>query len=48
MDAQSWDKRYTDAELVWSADPNQFFALHRHNPGGAILVLSSTHMPVFT
>jgi 2-polyprenyl-3-methyl-5-hydroxy-6-metoxy-1,4-benzoquinol methylase len=26
MDAQSWDKRYADAELVWSADPNQFFA----------------------
>jgi SAM-dependent methyltransferase len=26
MDRDSWDRRYSQAELVWSADPNQFFA----------------------
>jgi SAM-dependent methyltransferase len=24
MDAESWDERYRDSELVWSAGPNQF------------------------
>lgn len=24
MDARDWDRRYADAELVWSARPNQF------------------------
>lgn len=24
MDADAWDKRYADSELVWSAGPNQF------------------------
>lgn len=26
MDARAWDERYADAELVWSATPNQFVA----------------------
>ena len=26
MDYASWDRRYSQAELVWSATPNQFFA----------------------
>lgn len=26
MDAGSWDDRYAKAKLVWSAEPNQFFA----------------------
>ena len=26
MDAAAWDARYADADLVWSADPNQFVA----------------------
>jgi SAM-dependent methyltransferase len=26
MDHASWDRRYSQAELVWSATPNQFFA----------------------
>lgn len=26
MDAQAWDRRYADSELVWSAAPNRFFA----------------------
>jgi SAM-dependent methyltransferase len=26
MDQASWDRRYSQAELVWSATPNQFFA----------------------
>jgi SAM-dependent methyltransferase len=26
MDAQSWDRRYAEADLVWSADPNRFVA----------------------
>ncbi len=26
MDADAWDRRYADTELVWSADPNQFVA----------------------
>lgn len=26
MDAASWDARYADSELVWSAEPNQFVA----------------------
>lgn len=26
MDAQTWNQRYRDAELVWSAGPNQFVA----------------------
>jgi SAM-dependent methyltransferase len=26
MDAETWDRRYADTELVWSATPNQFVA----------------------
>ncbi len=26
MDAEAWDERYADSELVWSAGPNQFVA----------------------
>jgi SAM-dependent methyltransferase len=26
MDADAWDRRYADTELVWSATPNQFVA----------------------
>ena len=26
MDAQAWDERYRERELVWSADPNEFVA----------------------
>jgi SAM-dependent methyltransferase len=26
MDQASWDRRYSQAELIWSATPNQFFA----------------------
>ena len=26
MDARDWDERYTDSELVWSVEPNQFVA----------------------
>ncbi|HEX6151036.1 class I SAM-dependent methyltransferase [Nocardioides sp.] len=26
MDAEEWDQRYADQELVWSAEPNQFVA----------------------
>lgn len=28
MDAQGWDERYADAELVWSGEPNVFVATH--------------------
>jgi 2-polyprenyl-3-methyl-5-hydroxy-6-metoxy-1,4-benzoquinol methylase len=42
MDAQSWDKRYADSELVWSADPNQFFAAELANlPAGRALDLGT-------
>ena len=38
MDAQGWDARYSDAELVWSGEPNQFVAqfLSDLPPGSAI------------
>jgi SAM-dependent methyltransferase len=26
MDAAAWDRRYTDTDLVWSAEPNRFVA----------------------
>lgn len=26
MDAEDWDRRYADTELVWSAEPNRFVA----------------------
>ncbi len=26
MDAEAWDERYADSELVWSAEPNRFVA----------------------
>lgn len=26
MDADSWDRRYAETDLVWSADPNRFVA----------------------
>ena len=26
MDAEAWDERYADSELVWSVEPNQFVA----------------------
>jgi len=28
VDAQGWDERYADAELVWSGEPNVFVATH--------------------
>lgn len=28
MDRHAWNDRYTDTDLVWSADPNQFVAEH--------------------
>ena len=38
MDAHDWDRRYADAELVWSATPNQFVAseLADLSPGRAV------------
>jgi SAM-dependent methyltransferase len=38
MDAQDWDRRYADSELVWSSRPNQFVAseLADLSPGRAI------------
>ncbi len=38
MDAQGWDARYSDAELVWSQEPNQFVAqfVSELTPGSAI------------
>ncbi len=38
MDAASWDERYAEAELVWSAGPNQFVeqALADLPPGRAL------------
>lgn len=38
MDASDWDRRYAEAELVWSATPNQFVAeaLADHAPGRAV------------
>jgi 2-polyprenyl-3-methyl-5-hydroxy-6-metoxy-1,4-benzoquinol methylase len=42
MDAQSWDKRYADSDLVWSADPNQFFAAELFDlPAGRALDLGA-------
>src|SRR6188472_2150025 len=38
MDAETWDRRYADTELVWSATPNQFVAeeLADLTPGRAV------------
>jgi SAM-dependent methyltransferase len=38
MDAQDWDRRYADSELVWSSRPNQFVEseLADLSPGRAI------------
>ncbi|HPE13849.1 MAG: class I SAM-dependent methyltransferase [Actinobacteria bacterium] len=38
MDAQGWDDRYQDSELVWSATPNLFVAqyLSGRTPGMAV------------
>ncbi|MEV4618429.1 class I SAM-dependent methyltransferase [Asanoa sp. NPDC049573] len=38
MDADSWDRRYAEAGLVWSADPNQFVAAELADlpPGTAV------------
>jgi SAM-dependent methyltransferase len=38
MDADSWDRRYAEADLVWSADPNQFVAAELADlpPGTAV------------
>ena len=38
MDAESWDRRYAETELVWSADPNRFVAeeLTGLPPGSAV------------
>jgi SAM-dependent methyltransferase len=38
MDAEAWDQRYADAELVWSATPNQFVAAELADlpPGRAV------------
>jgi SAM-dependent methyltransferase len=38
MDADAWDRRYADTELVWSATPNQFVAeeLAELPPGRAV------------
>jgi SAM-dependent methyltransferase len=38
MDAQSWDRRYAETDLVWSADPNRFVAdeLTGLSPGTAV------------
>lgn len=38
VDAQGWDDRYSDSELVWSGEPNQFVAqfLSERQPGSAI------------
>lgn len=42
MDGQSWDRRYADCELVWSADPNQFFAAELADlPAGRALELGT-------
>jgi 2-polyprenyl-3-methyl-5-hydroxy-6-metoxy-1,4-benzoquinol methylase len=42
MDASSWDERYRERELVWSAGPNAFVAeqLAEH-PGGRVLDLAA-------
>lgn len=38
MDASDWDRRYSEAELVWSAGPNQFVeqAFAGREPGTAV------------
>ncbi|WP_203713417.1 class I SAM-dependent methyltransferase [Asanoa siamensis] len=38
MDADSWDRRYAETDLVWSADPNRFVAqeLAALPPGSAV------------
>ena len=38
MDAQTWDERYRERELVWSADPNEFVARETSDlpPGRAL------------
>lgn len=42
MDAQSWDNRYAESDLVWSAGPNQFFAAELADlPAGKALDLGT-------
>lgn len=42
MDARAWDQRYADAELVWSAEPNQFVAAELADlPAGRALDLAA-------
>ncbi|GAA1846430.1 class I SAM-dependent methyltransferase [Asanoa iriomotensis] len=38
MDAESWNRRYAESELVWSADPNRFVAAELTDlpPGSAV------------
>ncbi|MEX1287114.1 MAG: class I SAM-dependent methyltransferase, partial [Acidimicrobiia bacterium] len=38
MDAEQWDARYADKELIWSAEPNQFLppAVEGMRPGRAL------------
>ena len=38
MDADSWDRRYAETDLVWSADPNRFVAAELADvpPGTAV------------
>ncbi|MBE1491389.1 class I SAM-dependent methyltransferase [Plantactinospora soyae] len=38
MDASAWDQRYTDSDLLWSAEPNRFVAteLADLTPGRAV------------
>ena len=41
MDADAWDTRYRDAELLWSAEPNQFVAAELADlPAGTALDLA--------
>jgi SAM-dependent methyltransferase len=42
MDAETWDARYAEAELVWSAGPNVFVAEHlADHPRGRALDLAA-------
>jgi hypothetical protein len=43
MDPDSWDRRYAQDELVWSAEPNRFFAKEVEDlaPGRALDTASS-------
>jgi len=38
VDAEGWDERYADSELVWSGEPNVFVAAHLtgRTPGAAL------------